>query len=210
MEVTMKINKIRHLAILNHIIKQEGLITSENLSLITDASVRTIKNDICELNDMLMAENIATIVSTRSKGYQLQPLDMTLFEEFKLYCMQEYAFYRNSDIEKTNRRLFIAQKLLSNECVHLQDLADDLFLTKSAIKEDMAWVTTLFESYNVTINSASYKGMFLEGSEYNLRCLMVEVFCNQYYTIDSIKMVENFPSCFIRIMISMRTYVMLY
>lgn len=192
----MKITKGRHLSILFAIMNHDGVVTSDDLADFSLSSARTVKSDIVELNEDLMKENIAQIISTRSKGYYLESLDTNKFAQFKEMVMKEYGFYKNEDLEKISRRIMIAQNLLCNEYTLVDDLADQLFLTKSAIKNDLAWVTAFFASYDIELVSVSGKGLTPKGSEENLRSLMVEVFCSQYHEISMQYDVKEFETMF--------------
>ena len=149
----MKITKGRHLSILFAIMNHDGVVTSDDLADFSLSSARTVKSDIAELNDELSKEEIAHIISTRSKGYYLEPIDTAKYLSFKEMVLKEYGFFRNEDMEKIARRIMMAQNLLYHEYTLVDDLADQLFLTKSAIKNDLAWVTSFFASYDVELHN---------------------------------------------------------
>lgn len=192
----MKITKGRHLSILFAIMNHDGVVTSDDLADFSLSSARTVKSDIAELNDELSKEEIAHIISTRSKGYYLEPIDTAKYLAFKEMVLKEYGFFRNEDMEKIARRIMMAQNLLYHEYTLVDDLADQLFLTKSAIKNDLAWVTSFFASYDVELVSTPGKGLSPKGSEENIRYLMVEVFCSQYHDISLQYDVKEFEHMF--------------
>ncbi len=96
----MKITKGRHLSILFAIMNHDGVVTSDDLADFSLSSARTVKSDIAELNDELSKEEIAHIISTRSKGYYLEPIDTAKYLSFKEMVLKEYGFFRNEDMEK--------------------------------------------------------------------------------------------------------------
>ncbi len=59
----IKIEKNRHMILLNCLLHTRISMTSDQLAEMVHVSSRTIKNDIAELNDRLLAEDIAEIVS---------------------------------------------------------------------------------------------------------------------------------------------------
>ena len=184
----MEVRKGRHLLILKNIIGADRIITSEDLALNAHSSIRTIKSDIAELNEQLKAEGIGQIISTRSKGYVLKAIDASELEKLKHSVMIEAGFFQSDDMEKVTRRILIAQKILLKQSVKVDDLAEELYLTKSAIKDDMAWVKQFFESYDVKLVSHPRTGLTFNGGENNLRFLMMELFCSQYHDLsDSLK-----------------------
>lgn len=176
----MKISKSRHLKVLDILFKGD-VVNSTFLAESCSASVRTIKNDLRELDCGLRDAGIAKIVGIQSKGYQLIILNSLVFAEFKDATEKEYHFYRRTDIEKITRRLYIAQKLLSTDWIRIEDLVDGLFISISIIKTDLIWVKDLFASYDITLVKDSKFGLTISGDEVNLREVMVEVFCNQYH-----------------------------
>ncbi len=62
----MKIEKNRHLMILDGLIKANAPTTAEQLAFLADSSIRTIKEDIPYLSEMLEKENIARIRSYKA------------------------------------------------------------------------------------------------------------------------------------------------
>ena len=64
----MKIAKNRHMMILHTLINSEGPVTAETLAHLSRASLRSIKNDIVELNDSLRKQDGVEIVSSMSKA----------------------------------------------------------------------------------------------------------------------------------------------
>ncbi len=177
----MKITNSRHLALLIAIMDHDGALTSEELAVFAMSSARTIKSDIAELNETMMQEGIAQITATRSKGYYLQIINAEKYAEFKQAVMREYGFFRYEKMEAVARKIMIAQRLLYNEYTLVDDLAEALYLTKTAIKSDLAWVTAFFASYEVEIVVVPGKGLTPKGKEEDIRSLMVEVFCSQYH-----------------------------
>ena len=192
----MKIKKSRHISILLAIMNRDGVTTSEDLANFSMSSPRTVKSDIAELNDDLMKEGIAKITATRSKGYYLEILDQKKFDELRENVLKAHGFFKNDNIELFSRRIYIAQKLLYNEYTLVDDLADAFYLTKSAIKAELCWITNFFASYDVELVSVPGKGLTPRGSEGNIRALMIEVFCSQYLDMSIEFEVKEFRSLF--------------
>lgn len=193
----MEIKNNRQLAILYYFISISKHATSESLSNFVHSSIRTIKSDISILNKMLSNEGICAIEVNKSEGYTFIILDIDEFSSFKDVIKSKYSFYRRRNIEKMTRRIYILQRILSSEeGVKLENLAEELYLSKSAIREDMAWVVSFCESYDVELISKPYEGYRYEGTEYNIRFLMVEAFCNQYHYVEDSLIVQEFNDMF--------------
>ncbi|MBR4162025.1 MAG: helix-turn-helix domain-containing protein [Solobacterium sp.] len=193
----MKIEKNRHLIILNYLMKErEKYISSEYLAAKSMASVRSIKSDISYLNHCLEKENIAEIISKSSKGYQLMPIDEAVFEAFAQTLQVHQILFQNRSIEEMNRRLYIIQKLLVSANVKIDDLADALYLSRSSLTKDIARSTRFLRSFHIDVVSVPGKGLHLEGKEQDIRSAMVEVFCSQYHDIELLYPVEEFLNAF--------------
>lgn len=192
----MKIEKSRHLSILYKILIHEGIITSDDLACATRASVRTIKNDICELNCMLLEDNIGSIVSEPFKGYQFVAVSDEQYEQFKTIVLNQHSFFKKQGLEKMTRRLYITQRLLLNEYTLVDDIADEMYLTKSAIKDDLKYVYNFFNSYDLSIETVVGKGLKVVGEEFQIRAIMVESFGSQYYSIESNPLHDEFAALF--------------
>lgn len=192
----MEITNNRHLAILYYFLSMNKVATSEQLSEFTSSSVRTIKSDIVKLNSLLEVKGICRIDSTKSKGYILVIQDETMMENFSNRIKSEYSFYKNESLEKISRRIYITQRILSSENVKIDDLADELYLTRSAIKDDLVWVTDFFKSYDIDLVSKPSKGLSYKGYEENIRSIMIEAFCSQYHDLQDIYLVKEFNNIF--------------
>lgn len=192
----MRITNNRHLAILFYFFTIDKTATSEQLSEFTSSSVRTIKSDIIMINELLEKENICKVDSTKSKGYVLTILDKDGIASFSSRIKSEYSFYKNDNLEKMSRRIYIIQRILSSESVKIDDLADELFLTRSALKDDLVWITDFFKSYDIELYSKASKGLSYKGEEYNIRSIMVETFCSQYHELQDIYLVKDFNNMF--------------
>ena len=77
----IRIDKNRHLIILDRLFSSDGYTTSRELAAVTAASVRTVKSDISYLKGLLREERAAELLSVESKGYRLEPIDEDCFIE---------------------------------------------------------------------------------------------------------------------------------
>lgn len=175
----------RQLSILYCLLDRKTCVTSEQLADFSASSVRTIKSEITKLNDLLIDEGVVHIVATSGQGYELEILMDSKFDELDNRIKSEYSFYKKYGVEKMSRRLHIIQRLLSSEYVKMDDVADELYLSKSAIKYDITWVSEFLASYDIQVASRANKGSYLVGDERNIRNAMVETFCSQYFATQS-------------------------
>lgn len=193
----MRIEKNRHLTILSVLIKKgDEYCSSDFLAQKAMVSVRTVKSDIPVLNQLLKEDGSARIESLKSKGYRLIPADQKKYDALCETVSVYRILFRSQSIEKANRGLFILQKLLAEEAVKIDDLADSLFVSRSALKEDMSWVTDFIRSFHLELYSVPGKGLMVRGREQDIRSAMLEVICSQYHDIEFMYPVDSFYDWF--------------
>ena len=182
----------RQLSILYLLLDKKTWVTSKQLADFSASSVRTIKSEITKVNEILMKENLMHIDAVTGQGYKLEKRAQIDFTDFENRIKSEYSFYKKYGVVKMSRRLHIMQRLLSSESVKIDDIADELYVSKSAIKHDMRWVGEFLASYGIQIVSRPIVGSCLIGDEKDIRVAMVETFCSQYYFIQSNYNVQAF------------------
>ena len=192
----IKIEKNRHMILLNCLLHTRISMTSDQLAEMVHVSSRTIKNDIAELNDRLLAEDIAEIVSEQAKGYHIVPRSVDRYIAFRTMIQNLITFYAGRPVETTNRMIFIIQKILSNAYVRMDDLAEYLHLSKASLVEDIMTAQNFLKSYALHIRSIPGKGIRIEGNEYDIRQCMVEANIMQYRDARNIYDVPEFVDQF--------------
>lgn len=192
----MKFEKNRYLVIMKELAERTEPVTSEELAKKAMVSPRTIKSDISYLNHLLEDEQSAVIVSLKARGYQLEPLNADRFKRLHEEVNIQYTLFQSHSIERINRQLYILQSLLTFKYVKLEQVCETLFVSRSAIAEDIAWATKFLLSYNLKVVSVPGKGLHAEGLEQDIRSAMVEVFCSQYHDIELLYPVQGFSEFF--------------
>ena len=125
--------------------------TSKELSEIVNVTDRTIKSDIRELNN-LAYDLGARIISHKGRGYCLEVEDEEVFKN--AYEQLEYHFYSNyvNDDVIENRVIDILRLLVtSDDYMTVDDIADEIFVAKSSIREEMAEVNHILELFNLSL-----------------------------------------------------------
>ncbi len=193
----MKIEKNWHLILLDELLAaQGGYISSRVLAERAMTSVRTVKSDLAYLRPQLVRECIAKIESQKAQGYRMLPLDPSAFSQFVETLSVYKALFQDRSIEAMNCRLSILQQLLANDAIKIDDIADTLFMSRSAIAQDMTWAVKFLRSYQLKVTSIPGKGVRIKGLEQNIRSAMVEIYCSQYYDIDYLYPVKAFLAWF--------------
>ena len=192
----MKIEKNRHLIILDALFNADVPISSEKFAFMTRSSVRTIKSDIAKLKTQLEKENTARLISLKGKGYVLEAIDRKKFEDLHVDVEAMKRLYYNRPIEETDRRLYIIQRILTEECVLIDEICENLFISRSPVSYDMIWVTNFLKTYDIEVRSVPCKGLVIKGSESDIRNAMVEIHCSQYHEHQQLYPYEPFNKLF--------------
>ncbi len=156
---------------------ENNMATSNNLAEALNVSTRTVKKDIKELNMVLSAHG-ALIESLLSKGYKLIISDNLSFEQF----IKELKITGNSKSQniphyRYERINYIIKKLLAIDYyISLDDLADELYVSKSTIATDIKDVKQQLSVYNLKIIGKPKYGVIIEGGEINKRLCIAEFF----------------------------------
>lgn len=154
--------------------EHDDYVTSKELAEKLDISVRTIKSIIKDLK-----------MEVRPFGAELE---MKRGVGYRLHIHNEKAFLPiANDINKESLQLFphtqkersmyIIRKLLSLDYpVKLDDLADELYVSRNTIALDMREVKRLFQNYHIQIQHSSNHGIIVDGSEIQKRICINDFF----------------------------------
>lgn len=160
---------------------QDGFSTSkvlaEHLSY-TDRTIRTyIKKMLSEISE---EESGFTIVSKQGYGYRLQITDNEKYHQFLSRNQLNFG-YDYSDA--TNRYKQILNKLIfEEECILFDDLADQLFVSRSTLSHDFKIIRQQLATYDLSIESKPYKGVYVVGEERQKRRFIIDYFySDQFY-----------------------------
>ncbi|WOD62285.1 BglG family transcription antiterminator [Niallia taxi] len=164
--------------LLKQLMAAEDLITSEQLSKVLHVTSRTVRNDMKEL-ESLLAVNGAKIKSVRGQGYQLIIESDQLFRKFLKDSFQEGKDEIIPTLKGGRVHYIINRLLLTDKNLKLEDLADELFISKSTIQNDLKEVKVLLKSYDLKVEKTGNSGMRLKGEEVNLRFCMSEYLFNR-------------------------------
>ena len=177
----MKLEKNRHMVILDTLIHADKAVTAEQLAKVSRSSVRTVKNDIVYLNSVLQREKSAAIISLKAKGYEIRALEKDRYDGLVNDIAVARSLFYNRSIERVNRRIYILQRSLIDDYFRAEAIAEELYLTRSSLSRDFAWAARFLESYHLDLCSEQKHGYYLKGKEQDLRSALVELHCSQYH-----------------------------
>ncbi|MFR3687722.1 MAG: HTH domain-containing protein, partial [Enterococcus sp.] len=125
--------------LLRLLLQQDSPISSRILSEKMNVSVRTVKNYIYELNKL----GSAPVITSSNAGYTILPDEAT-----KLLDEPQNA----SDLPQTfkERSFFIIKRILmEHQQLNIFDLSDELFVSYSTLKSDLARMNKAYEKYHI-------------------------------------------------------------
>ncbi len=192
----MKIEKYRHIIILRTLIKAKEPVTANILAKLTNSSLRTIKSDIAHLNALCDEEGIARIRSYKAKGYRIDVKDETKYKEFSDSIDVLSSMYYGRSVEAVNRRMYIVQRFLVDDYVKIEDLCDELYMSRSSIRKDISWASRFLKSYGIDLEVIVGKGYHVSGKEQDLRSALVELRCSQYHEFQPLYPYDKFDDLF--------------
>ena len=150
-------------------------LTGDLLASITGVSARTVRNDINILNQIL-GKNGATILSKPGVGYYIEITNSKKHDQFKnKYFQNEVNDYLAVPTDPKGRINYIVRKLLLIDCyLKIDDLAEELFTSRSTISADLRDVREIFKQFKLEIDDRPNYGMIVVGSEIDKRICILE------------------------------------
>jgi lichenan operon transcriptional antiterminator len=176
------------MAILRELMGAESPLTSEHLAKVNQVTSRTARSDIKEL-DAILSKFGAEIKSVRGTGYELIIQDDQLYRKLlSEVFLEDYCLQENLPNLPEERVQFLIKRLLLTEgYIKLEELADELYISKSTIQNDLRDVKKIFKQYDLTLEKRPNFGLKLLGNEFKLRYCMSEYLINRkQIEVDSI------------------------
>ena len=112
-------------------------------------------------------------------GYQLKIEDSKKFDVFYLNEVKEQSTSKDiTTIQESNdRQYYILNRLFFEQsAVYVDAIADELFVSRSTISNDLVEIKKLITPYQIELQSKSNKGIFVVGNEQNIRHFIMNYF----------------------------------
>lgn len=154
-------------------------LTSQEIASGIDVSNRTARKYLHLLEDALKKEAVATIDAKQGNGYQLKIEDSKKFDVFYLNEVKEQSTSKDiTTIQESNdRQYYILNRLFFEQStVYVDAIADELFVSRSTISNDLVEIKKLITPYQIELQSKSNKGIFVVGNEQNIRHFIMNYF----------------------------------
>lgn len=171
----------RQAQILSELYRSHQQHTSESLAHLFGVSERTIRNDIHDINYELK-EYAAQIEREGSKVMSLKIENEQLFKEF----MQKFLYEdRLLPTEPEDRVHYLIQKfLLHPDYLKMDDIAEELYVSRSTILKDLRDVKVVLNKFNLRFEKRPNYGVALIGSEKHIRNAISELLFNRDQFMD--------------------------
>lgn len=161
--------------ILRELMAMDSPITGDYLATINQVTARTTRNDVKNLNEVI-SEHGAKIHTIMGKGYQLEMNDDHKFRHFLKSIFNEEV--SNDSLVPSlpeERTAYLIKRFLLSDCyLKLDDLADEIYVSKSTIQNDLKNVKTVLSDYDIHLESRPNHGLMVVGDELKLRFCMAE------------------------------------
>lgn len=154
-------------------------LTSQEIASGIDVSNRTARKYLHLLEDALKQESIAVIEAKQGNGDQLKIEDARRFDEFYLKEVKNQMASKDiTTIQESNdRQYYILNRLFFEQsAVYVDAIADELFVSRSTISNDLVEIKKLITPYQIELQSKSNKGIFIVGNEQNIRHFIMNYF----------------------------------
>lgn len=173
---------IKEKDILQFLIKnKERFVTSKELAEYLSCSDRTVRNALKLIEKTMIIQGVQ-LISKQGQGYQMFFENQGAYQEFR----QTYELaedYTKTAVSKGDDRLvFILNKLLFEQVpVLFDDLADELYVSRSTLSHDFKKIRVMLSEYNLSIESRANKGVYVSGEERDKRRFIIHYFLENQF-----------------------------
>lgn len=158
--------------ILRELMAASSPVTGKYLADVNRVTVRTIRNDLKRLDEILNRHG-ARVESLMGKGYRLVIREDRLFRQF-LQSHIEAPGHRLPMTPEERVSHLIRRLLLSDGYLKLEDLADEIYVSKSTLQNDLKLVKERLGKYDIRLISRPHYGLKVVGREMKLRFCMAD------------------------------------
>ena len=151
-------------------------VTASELAGQLGIGVKTVRVRIKELNPELEKKGIQ-ILSKSRYGYYLDPRQPEGIEGLLNPKENEDPVIPSNNQERVH--FLLAYLLNRTEYIKSEELCDFLYISKGTLTNTLRQVEETYQKYGITVLKKPGYGIRVEGSEFNLRQCMVDVFVKQ-------------------------------
>ena len=174
---------IKEKDILQFLIKnKKRFVTSKELAEYLSCSDRTIRNALKLIEKTMIIQGVQ-LISKQGQGYQIFFESQGAYQEFRQTYELEEDYTKTAVSKGDDRLVFILNKLLFEQVpVLFDDLADELYVSRSTLSHDFKKIRVMLSEYNLSIESRANKGVYVSGEERDKRRFIINYFLeNQFF-----------------------------
>lgn len=154
-------------------IRQNDIVSANHLSSLLKITDRTIRSDIQTINEIL-EKNGAKIKSKRKAGYYIEINDQEKYNAFLSSIKQTRTSNLELDSSQDRIKYLLNLLLYSDEYMTLDDLADNIYVSKNTLQNYIKTLKAIFSKYNLEYISKTNVGIKIIGNEDDKRKCLVE------------------------------------
>lgn len=173
----MAVRNNRIIPFVKLLMKQENYVKSEELCGKLMIRGRTLRDDIAKFKDELKEHGVE-IISKQGKGYRLHVLDEEKYYDYIAQLLkEEEEAQRLLPVYPEDRINYLIKTFLNAQgYIKLDDIAEQIYISKSTLQNDMKEVRERLQYFHLEIVSRPGAGMKVEGSEMHRRSCISQYF----------------------------------
>ncbi|GAA0077420.1 hypothetical protein UT300005_17980 [Clostridium sp. CTA-5] len=156
----------RHRDILNLILNTEECITGGELARLCNVTIRTIRKDIKEINNLLK-EYDTEIESSIKKGYFLNKRNKVILKKNNVIRkVLDYEYIIETPSLPIDRQMYILLKLTTKKYISVEELEEVLYVSAATVNNDVVFVNKwLKKELKLGISYSLNEGIILKADE---------------------------------------------
>ncbi|WP_160687082.1 HTH domain-containing protein [Clostridium sp. C2-6-12] len=156
----------RHRDILNLILNTEEYITGNELARLCSVTIRTIRRDIKEINNLLK-EYDTEIDSNIKKGYSLNKRNKVILKKNNVIRkVLDYEYIMETPSLPIDRQMYILLKLTTKKYMSVEELEEVLYVSAATVNNDIVIINKwLKKELKLGISYSLNEGITLKADE---------------------------------------------
>ena len=179
----MQIGRPRALAIVQVLGHAEQPMTAAQLGRAISVSERTVKTEISAAR-AVAGECGATLQSGKGRGFWLDVVDRARFREsLEELDVRASVGGMAGRGKRPRTRELLGRLLLADDYRRLDDLAEQLFVSRSALRPDLVAGRAILGGFRLQLESRPHSGLRVTGSEFGRRLCITHLFDAAFHRI---------------------------
>ncbi|MGL6066197.1 MAG: BglG family transcription antiterminator [Cetobacterium sp.] len=172
----------RFIEILRCVVKYNGKISYKLLSEILSINERSIRYDIDNINEILNTNNFELIQKIKKSQISYDNLEL---------LSQIIHFFINSIDVTEYKEEIVLFKILFLGKINSKSLEDEIKISKTSVKNILKSTREKLKINNLELNIETHKGLFLDGTEENIRNAQLKFILTYYKDPYLMKIIDN-------------------